>query len=172
MDIQITIPDVIEFESRGESFAFDLSTVKEDKLADLVAAAVVAGFTKAGIDSGSNAAKVAADNGTTVEDETRNMIESRFATWRTGSWGASSGSAVESAMVRVVSATVKGLDPKAWKDADTAKRRELALAHVASLPAKQVEAIRKHAEGLVEAERERREREKQAAAEIAALLKE
>jgi hypothetical protein len=61
MKIEIEIADVFTWDSRDQSFAFDVREVPAEKVADLVAKAVWAGFTKAGVDAASSARSLAVE---------------------------------------------------------------------------------------------------------------
>lgn len=88
MELTINLPETVDFESRGEEFAFAFADVAKDKLAAFVAQCVVIGISKAGVDAASSAATYAKENGMTPEAATRVLVDKKMSVWKTGEWSA------------------------------------------------------------------------------------
>lgn len=165
MEITISLPETVEFESRDVAFTFDFRNVPEAMLPGLVVNAVLAGITKSGIDSGSDAAKYAAKFDMTVEAATEELVGKWIAARETGTWTRIAGLS-ESSDVRegkaLLRPVVKAGDPKGYKNASPEKRDEMVEAAWAALTdavretylkAGKAEAERKAAEARAKAER-------------------
>ena len=142
MDITIKLPDVVNFESNGQKFAFGFGEVQADKLADFVVACTVAGIMKAGVDAAASAKTYAEENKLSRDEAVKTLVEKWLKVWRAGDWssrGAGTGESAEMleclSMLRSVvkegnKAKYKNASPeerdamvrKAWTELTDAKR--------------------------------------------------
>lgn len=172
MEITINIPDAITFESRGESFTFEIAKVAEDKRADFAALVFMAGICKAGVDAASSAAKHAEENGIEVSAATREMIEKRLNVWYRGEWS-SRGVGEDAETVEAKSILrgfiAKGGDAKKYKNSSPEARTEMVNTAWNNLPEAERESYLKTARARLARKAEEAKRKAEEAEELAAL---
>lgn len=172
MEITITLPDAVEFESRGIAFSFPLAEFAEAHGAEHVVAAIVAGITKSGIDSGSTAKTKADKDGTDTETATRELIESWIAARVKNGWP-TGGAGIDAELIAMFRPAVKKKDEKAYKDADESERRRMIAEYFAGLSDAQretAERVAKERAAVKAEEAKRRAAEREANAEFLASL--
>jgi hypothetical protein len=138
MQITITLPDLVTFESRDIPFEFAWDKVPEDKRADFVAACAVAGIMKAGVDAASSAKTYADENNMTAAEATKTLVGKRMAVWAQGDWASRAGGMGDSPEVAEaktqIRAVVKTGDAKKYKNASPEERTAMVDAHWDALP--------------------------------------
>lgn len=167
MEITITVPGTITFESRGEMFGFEIAKVDEAKRAEFAQLVFIAGICKAGVDAASSAKTYGEENKMSIEAATRVLVDKRLKTWYAGDWSSRGVGTGEDAVTTMAKSklreVVKTADKAKYKNAEPAVRDEMVDAAWAKLTDKQREAYMAWATKAVAA--------KKAAADALAAIK-